>query len=198
MNADSESISVNFDCKSKEREEASQLLARPVAGAKANQFSRKSFVSYVIFMSVCGIVVFIWRHRKANAEASGELPPATVLAMIVFACGAICSVVAYVPMRRARLREESRWRGQNVYTFAQGGLSVRRPGRTDFYPWRRFRALHEGANVFVLRTDERNGIVIPKRLFADAVTIEGARRMMQSGVTVAAIPQALGFPINTQ
>jgi hypothetical protein len=196
MISDSESIEIKYECNGHERQEGSSLLARVPVGNQPRASLGRSLFGWGLFLALLTAALFAMRMGHPHEPLIGEMPPKIMLAIGLFAIGALFWVVAFIMLRMARLRALSRWNGETTYTFDQHGMTMRRPRRSDFFAWPRFRAYYEGPNVFVLRMDAKNGIVIPKRLFVDNGAIERMRQMMQDGVTVPAIPQALGFPIS--
>jgi hypothetical protein len=203
MDGQSNPISIAYDVTPTERREANYLLSAPRDAQGKPRGSPptagRSVIGWIIFLAVAAGLFALLRqqpHGTDPAPRPRSYPSMPVMiAMGVFGAGAACWIAAGVLMHVIRRRRERRPLHDVTMSFDEEGLTERTTGRTNVSFWARFTGLDEGRTVFVLRRTAREGIIIPKRLFADDAERERFRLLMQRHIARPAIPMALGFEV---
>jgi hypothetical protein len=191
-------ISVLYDCTRAERGQASELLAgRPTQ--KLPRRPTPNVLGWLLFIGLAVMLFMVLAKKPASARAKAYAEPKAppvVVASYLLTAGLACCLAGYLLVTSAGRRRDQRWYGQLTYSFDAVGLTQKRPGRVTVLHWERFIGLAEGPDVFVLKTEARKGVTVPKRLFAGAGELQRVRALLQEGIVVPPpVPRTHGFPV---
>jgi hypothetical protein len=190
-----------YDCTPGENAVASQVLAgakfnHPLA-LKPRTGPGRGVFGWVLFVAL-GAMLYVLLDRPSPHPLTDRiraLPADAIIALFVLGLGVVLIAISASLMAAARRVQASRWKGQMRYEFSDRGVVCSRPGRREWCAWEFFTTFDEISILFVLRTSPKFGLVFPKRLFADEAEIARFRALLRRSLTVPAIPQSLGFPV---
>lgn len=192
------------------QELAEHKVRAPVRAVRVSgaEMRRDSLLSWVVFLGVLGVLVFLLRSRHVSTppppkgatpnavstrpvEALGTLvtPLATLLVIL--------AVVGYVAFRHRRAGSRDarggrpRPRGPFRLDLRQDDIELTGPATAMRWRWEPFERWSESGRLFVLHHRDGLVLLIPKRAAPDAAQLDALRELFRRHVA----PPTGGFPV---